>query len=58
MNDDQRKMLLDNAVSQAAVWCPNNQGSGGFNYEVFVRADKLDGTTLTVKVVTGAKGGK
>lgn len=58
LNDDQRKMLLDNAVAQAAVWCPNTQGSGGFNYEVFVRAEKLDGTSLTVKVVTGAKGGK
>lgn len=58
MNDDQRKMLLDNAMAQAAVWCPNTQGSGGFNYEVFVRAEKLDGTSLTVKVVTGAKGGK
>ena len=58
MNDDQRQMLLDNAVSQAAVWCPNTQGSGGFNYEVFVRAEKLDGTSLVVKVVTGAKGGR
>ena len=53
MNDDQRKMLLDNALAQASVWCSNTQGSGGFNYEVFVRADKLDGTSLQVKVVTG-----
>ena len=58
LNDDQRKMLLDNAVAQAAVWCQNTQGSGGFTYEVFVRAEKLDATSLTVKVVTGTKGGK
>lgn len=56
MSDDQKKMLVDGAIAQAAVWCNNAKGSGGYNYEVFVRAESLDGTTLVVKVVTGTKG--
>lgn len=55
LTDDQKKMLVDGAIAQAAVWCNNAKGSGGFNYEVFVRAQSLDGTTLVVKVVTGTK---
>ena len=55
LSDDQKKVLLNNAVAQAAVWCQNTQGSGGFNYEVFVRAESLEGVNLTVRVVTGVK---
>ena len=55
LSDDQKKVLLDNAVAQAAVWCQNTRGSGGFNYEVFVRAESLEGSSLSVKVVTGVK---
>ena len=55
LNDDQRKMLLDSATAQAAVWCSDTEGSGGYNYEVFVRAEALEGTQLQITVVTGRK---
>ena len=58
LSDSQKKMLIDNAYAQAAVWCPNVEGSGGFNYEVFVRAESIDGPILAVRVVTGMKAAK
>jgi hypothetical protein len=55
MDDDQKKMLLNSAVAQAAVWCANTDGAGGYNYEVFVRADSLDELSLNIVVVTGKR---
>lgn len=53
LNDGQRRLLLENAFAQAAVWC---NSTGGFNYEVFVRATELGESTMKVTVVTGQKG--
>ena len=55
LNDGQRRLLLENAFAQAAVWCNGKGGSGGFNYEVYVRATEIGETTVKVIVVTGQK---
>lgn len=55
LTDDEKKQLLTDSFSQAAVWCDNQNGSGGFTYEVFARAEALEGSTLTVKAVTGIR---
>ena len=56
LNDGQRRLLLENAFAQAAVWCNGKGGSGGFNYEVYVRATELGESTMKITVVTGQKG--
>jgi hypothetical protein len=48
LNDTDMIDALNGAWAQAAVW--NDEGDAGFTYEVFVRAEKLDIETMTLKV--------
>lgn len=55
LSDDQRRMILDGSFAQSAVWCASGSGVGGFTYEVFVRPEQIDGTSMKVRVITGRK---
>ncbi len=56
LTDSQIQEAINGAWAQAAVW--NEDKNGGYNYEVFIRPDSLDKTTMVLKYefVVGTKG--
>lgn len=56
LTDSQIQSALNDAWAQSAVW--NTTENGGYTYEVFCRAEKLDqeSLVLTYSFVTGTKG--
>ena len=55
LSDDEKKQVVNDGQAQAAVWCESETGAGGFTYEVFARVEAIEGSVLTLRVVTGIR---
>jgi hypothetical protein len=55
LSDDEKRQLVNDGQAQAAVWCESATGAGGYTYEVFARVEAIEGSVLTVAVITGIR---